>query len=1495
MAQIKSITKKLLVIIITISLLISFVVTPSAQAKLTLEDGEFYYSGTTKGTYKARTSIFAWLLNSIGDIADWLLGIMTMGFRMVFVGWTALIEKILTWSLEGTAGVNVDGENVSATDISSISDSSNNITVQAIVYNQVPALDINFFDSSIDKGYSGTGKKLHCQKCDQDVEVCCSSTGCSCKCKGNCDDCRRYIAALNVTTDPVIIQIKNVISTWYYIMRYLCIAALLIVLLGVGIKMALSTIASEKAVYKRMLVDWVVGAIIVFSIHYIMIFVIYLNETLVNTVKESSNNINKVSMMQLAEKNDEVLEYTNEELEIDIYEAVRTRAYDPKLINGMTGMVMYMTLVYFAIRYTIVYLKRLLTLIVLTLMAPAVGVSYALQKVFSGKAGSLSSWMTEYIMNVFIQVIHAIIYAVFISTALVMSLQSLSGIILAFIIMNYSLKVESTFRKIFKKGNSGKLSDDTASSGDADKIKQNLDATKGLVLGAKPMAKAIMNSPYGSALKAVGKIGAAAGIGAAAAGAKVGSKAVGAIQKHREETAGQRYEKAVDKEMERMYGSSEAYTNSQGEFTETDQEYEDRRNAAKESLAERNPKKYGTKVEPKDSGEAIDPAELDALFKKGEQGLRQDIISALSNQDKAAVDVALDNYGKFKNHGGGITQGKIALAHAKNLVDIENHFVTKRNPDGSLGISKFAALRKTVLGTKHYDPMARKYVSDNNGLYTQLSAEKLLGLTAADKKILKQEVLTPLRNGLGGMAAMFVGMGTIVAHPKLGMGLLAGGYSATKKTFKKKIDPTAYNGTYSFARFGTQTVKKMQKEAIKRARKEWDGAVAQNVKENHPELYKKIQHDLGLSSKLKDQAIDLAQATGLSLSVGTVGLIGGVMPQFVPLVTIAGAGFVAKKLIGHTGLKDNLDRVNQHSAKQLREQQLAFINDGMILQAGIQEEVFRTEYENNVQQMYAEEMKKRGFEYDAEKGDWVEKKNVFKNLLEISKNLAEEFKKNKEQYDQEMIERCKQLGLEYDPKTGMTKSIDGKEKTTVAIESSDIDKSVLGENGQKNEEKAINEIKKEIDREIEIQLMSMNDFDINSEAVQKMIIDKLDSRLKQSKLIAENTSVEKVFNKESGKDFKSLLKTRALTIQANAEASETALKGFDPAVQDVIKQAVFEIKKANNEIGHDEPISLKDVMSKMVQIEKRTAESPATGDTKDGSKAVDSKNDGSLRITDRDGIVKLSMTEQVQIQEFITNLQSREQPRKVTQEKKYKEIVENRKAEAISATVSRKSKLDQVLNLSLNDEQFDTTVDQIKAGEKVAQTGDVISSDDSQAVLNLLFMRKEIEGINQFVIEELKPKSGPKEYMDANKAESKAKVNYYDKKIEYDHAVLEQKRKQALDLEVGKLNDSEKKDDITTLLEALNQSKAEWEQAKNDKYVKGPIINVSDLVSGVTTDVITSKPRERIREVVPPVRETRRIQKQARKQAKKQAKKQSDSGANTVIGDLENLKKNNKV
>ena len=86
MKQCKIVIKKLILIIVLTSILIMFLATPASNAKLDLEDGEFYYSGSTEGSYKPQGSnIFGWILKALGEIADFILGILTLAPRMVAV------------------------------------------------------------------------------------------------------------------------------------------------------------------------------------------------------------------------------------------------------------------------------------------------------------------------------------------------------------------------------------------------------------------------------------------------------------------------------------------------------------------------------------------------------------------------------------------------------------------------------------------------------------------------------------------------------------------------------------------------------------------------------------------------------------------------------------------------------------------------------------------------------------------------------------------------------------------------------------------------------------------------------------------------------------------------------------------------------------------------------------------------------------------------------------------------------------------------------------------------------------------------------------------------------------------------------------------------------------------------------------------------------------------------------------------------------------------
>ena len=68
-------------------------------------------------------------------------------------------------------------------------------------------------------------------------------------------------------------ELRNVIAGWYYALRNFAIVALLSVLVYVGIRMIMSTIAQDKSKYRAMFKDWLVALCLLFTMHYIMIAV----------------------------------------------------------------------------------------------------------------------------------------------------------------------------------------------------------------------------------------------------------------------------------------------------------------------------------------------------------------------------------------------------------------------------------------------------------------------------------------------------------------------------------------------------------------------------------------------------------------------------------------------------------------------------------------------------------------------------------------------------------------------------------------------------------------------------------------------------------------------------------------------------------------------------------------------------------------------------------------------------------------------------------------------------------------------------------------------------------------------------------------------------------------------------------------------------------------------------------------------------------------------
>lgn len=347
------------------------------------DENGFIYTGVAKiEGYKGSVPFGKWILKSLLQILDYIIGILTYATRAVIVGWTAIFERFFMdglvnaitgvtnkrddeWQQDPNSIDDIDkeaeekakadnetkeqpqasGDENDANDYVSegmqrIADIGGNVqlttsseadvTVENIVYNKIPILDVNFFN------FESAGGAV-------------------------------------VDENGIVYIIKENVAIWYYVFRTMAILIMLIILLYLGIRMAITTVAEKKAVYKQMLVSWIAGFILVFTIHYIMYFIISVNETFISWI---------------------VPKY-EEGTELSLYESVRTKAYSLKATTGTAGLVMYAVLVYYSIRFLLLYFKRYLTIMILAIISPFVSVSYAVQKINKKRKRRRDVWKLD--------------------------------------------------------------------------------------------------------------------------------------------------------------------------------------------------------------------------------------------------------------------------------------------------------------------------------------------------------------------------------------------------------------------------------------------------------------------------------------------------------------------------------------------------------------------------------------------------------------------------------------------------------------------------------------------------------------------------------------------------------------------------------------------------------------------------------------------------------------------------------------------------------------------------------------------------------------------------------------------------------------------------------------------------------------------------------------------------------------------------------------------
>lgn len=189
--------------------------------------------------------------------------------------------------------------------------------------------------------------------------------------------------------------------TYYSYVRDFSLALSLFILIYVGIRMAMSTIASDKAKYNKMLLSWLSSVVLLLLMHFIIIVVCYIldkgRDLLILIAGPNGLNINDIEIALWVKA---------------VKDIVTVRGFE--LIGTLILILM---LTYYKVKFFILYLMRFLEVSFLVIISPLITVTYPIDKIGDNKAQAFSAWMKELISKMSLQLMHGIVYCVFIATA----------------------------------------------------------------------------------------------------------------------------------------------------------------------------------------------------------------------------------------------------------------------------------------------------------------------------------------------------------------------------------------------------------------------------------------------------------------------------------------------------------------------------------------------------------------------------------------------------------------------------------------------------------------------------------------------------------------------------------------------------------------------------------------------------------------------------------------------------------------------------------------------------------------------------------------------------------------------------------------------------------------------------------------------------------------------------------------------------------------------
>lgn len=210
-------------------------------------------------------------------------------------------------------------------------------------------------------------------------------------------------------------NIQGYIGAVYNAFRYLVTAAYIVILVYLGVRMILSSVGRQKAQYKELFKHWLIGLLILFSFHWVMAGLIWLSNTFVDILANTSSQMLEDILANLRDYPNPFSSSITQET-IDANPITSFLVYNISIgtnwlpiIGALLASLLYVALFGAALVFAFTYLKRLFTIALLIVLFPFVALSYVFDKIGDRKAQTLGLWIKEFSVNVMVQPIHALL------------------------------------------------------------------------------------------------------------------------------------------------------------------------------------------------------------------------------------------------------------------------------------------------------------------------------------------------------------------------------------------------------------------------------------------------------------------------------------------------------------------------------------------------------------------------------------------------------------------------------------------------------------------------------------------------------------------------------------------------------------------------------------------------------------------------------------------------------------------------------------------------------------------------------------------------------------------------------------------------------------------------------------------------------------------------------------------------------------------------------